>query len=379
MTTLLLADFKGAMTYVLYVLVAVLVLLVMITVHELGHYIVGKIFKFKINEFSIGFGPAIFKRQREDGEVFAIRLIPLGGYCAFEGEEDDAVKEGDFNSKKPWQRILVLIAGATMNFLTAILVVCIFFGAYGCPVYKVVDSEPNSDGKYVAMQGPLEDGDIILSIDGKNMYMITDYMSAIEDKSAGDTIKVVVMRDGEKKTLEFELYSHKLVVDGDGNQEYLPIGDIENIESISPTVAKLGVGSMQGVSVRFGFFEMLGRSFEYTFKLGGTIFKVLGQLITGALGLNAMGGTVSTISMTATGVQTYGMSFLLQITALIGVNLAVVNLLPIPSLDGSKVVFTVIEWLRGKPINRKVENIIHAVGLVLLLAFAVLVDIQHCF
>ena len=124
---------------------------------------------------------------------------------------------------------------------------------------------------------------------------------------------------------------------------------------------------------------MLGRSFEYTFKLSGTIFKVLGQLLTGALGLSAMGGTVSTVAMTATGVQTYGMSFLLQITALIGVNLAVVNMLPIPALDGSKVVFTLIEWVRGKPINRKVETVIHAVGLILLLAFAVLVDLQHCF
>ena len=379
MTYLLLADFKEVMTYVLYIFIAVLILLLMITVHEFGHYIVGKIFKFKINEFSIGFGPAIFKRENKEGEVFAIRLIPLGGYCAFEGEDDDAVKEGDFNSKKPWQRILVLIAGATMNFLTAILVVCIFFGAYGCPVYKVVDSAPNADGKYVAMQGPLEEGDIILSVDGKNVYMITDFMSAIEDKDAGDIIKVKVLRDGEKKTLSFPLYGEKVVVDGEGNKEYIPIGDIENIESISPTVAKLGIGAMQGISVRFGFFEMLGRSFEYTFKLSGTIFKVLGQLLTGALGLSAMGGTVTTVAMTATGVQTYGMSFLLQITALIGVNLAVVNLLPIPSLDGSKVVFTFIEWLRGKPINRKVETVIHAVGLVLLLAFAVLVDLQHCF
>jgi regulator of sigma E protease len=185
-----LLSFEGILKSVGGVLLAIGILLAMITIHEFGHYIFGKLLNFKINEFSIGFGPAIFKRENKEGEVFAIRLIPLGGYCAFEGEDDDAVKEGDFNSKKPWQRILVLIAGATMNFLTAILVVCIFFGAYGCPVYKVVDSAPNADGKYVAMQGPLEEGDIILSVDGKNVYMITDFMSAIEDKDAGDIIKV---------------------------------------------------------------------------------------------------------------------------------------------------------------------------------------------
>ncbi|MCQ2399319.1 MAG: site-2 protease family protein [Clostridia bacterium] len=120
------ADFFST---VLYILIAVLVLLVMITVHEFGHYVVGKAFKFKINEFSIGFGPAIIKKVKKDGEVFSVRALPLGGYCAFAGEDDEGEKEGDFNTKPPYQRILVLIAGATMNFLTAILIVCIFFGA----------------------------------------------------------------------------------------------------------------------------------------------------------------------------------------------------------------------------------------------------------
>ena len=362
MSTLLLADFKGMATYILFILVAILVLLVMISVHELGHYIVGKIFKFKINEFSIGFGPALFKRQMEDGELFAIRAIPLGGYCAFAGEDDDAVQEGDFNSKKPWQRILVLIAGAFMNFVTAIVIAGLFFGIYGCPTYKVMSYTP--EGKETMhLSAPFEEEDILVSVGGKNIYMLSDVMRVIEDKDAGETVKVVVLRDGKKVDLSVTLNE----------------ANIESIESTGETLTKLGVPAMQGVTVRFGFFEMVGRTFEYTFKLGATIFTVLGQLFTGKLGLNAMGGTVTTLTTTASGVQAYGLSYLLQISALIGVNLAVFNLLPIPALDGSKVVFTAIEWIRKKPINRKIEAVIHTIGFMLLIGFAILVDLQHCF
>ena len=362
MTTLLLADFKGVASYLLYIGIAILVLMVMITVHELGHYIVGKIFKFKINEFSIGFGPALFKRERADGEVFAIRLIPLGGYCAFAGEDDDAVQEGDFNSKKPWQRILVLVAGAFMNFVTAILIAGLFFGIYGCPTYKVMSYTP--EGKETMyLSAPFEEEDILVSVGGKNIYMLSDVMRVIEDKDAGEVVEVVVLRNGEKVALDVTLNE----------------ANIESIESTGETLTKLGVPAMKGITVRFGFFEMIGRSFEYTIKLGATIFTVLGQLLTGKLGMTAMGGTVTTLTTTATGVQTYGLSYLLQISALIGVNLAVFNLLPIPALDGSKVVFTAIEWIRGKPINRRIEAIIHTIGFMLLIGFAILVDLQHCF
>ena len=107
---------------VLYILLALAVLLVMITVHELGHYVAGKIFGFKINEFSIGFGPAIYKRTRKDGEVFAIRALPLGGYCAFEGEDEDGKESPEaFNNRPAWKRLIVLLSGVTFNFLLLIV------------------------------------------------------------------------------------------------------------------------------------------------------------------------------------------------------------------------------------------------------------------
>ena len=126
--------------------------------------------------------------------------------------------------------------------------------------------------------------------------------------------------------------------------------------------------------MRFGFGETIGRSFVYSFKIAGSILRVLGELLTGKIGLSAMGGPVSTISITSQ-VASSGFRNFLEISGFIGVNLAVFNLLPIPALDGSKFVFTVIEWIRGKPISRKIEAIIHAAGFIFLLGFAILVDV----
>jgi regulator of sigma E protease len=397
MDLLLLTSLPQIVQTVLYFLLAILVLLVMITVHELGHYIVGKIFKFKIEEFAIGFGPAIYKKVKKNGEVFSIRLLPLGGFCAFAGEDEleeerkakaNKLDGGDtndgffdddkdvsnlsvdlnidtknhFNNKPPWQRILVLISGAFMNFLLAILVSAIFLGIYGCPAYQVMSFTDNN-GNHHTVSAPFIEEDIIVSIDGKNVYMLTDLMDAIGDKSNGETVSVVVLRDGKKVDLTITIGGYQ----------------IENVESVGETLSNIGVPALYKTSVRFGFFEMIGRVFEYTLKIGLSVLMILGQLITGKLGLSAMGGTVTTITTTAQGVQMYGVGFLLQITSLIGVNLAIFNLLPIPALDGSKVVFTLIEWIRGKPINRRVESFIHFIGIVLLFTFAIVVDLQHCF
>ena len=127
-----------------------------------------------------------------------------------------------------------------------------------------------------------------------------------------------------------------------------------------------------------GFFPSIGHSFVYSFKIGGTVLRSLGELLTGKLGINAMGGPVTTISMTAQAASSGLMSFL-NIAAFIGVNLAVFNLLPVPALDGCKVIFCLIEWIRKKPVNRKVETIIHFVGIIFLLGFAVLVDLLQLF
>ena len=148
-----LLAFSDVMKTIGSVLLAILILLAMITVHEFGHYIAGKIFKFKINEFAIGFGPALYKRTKKNGEVFSVRALPLGGYCAFEGEDEENSHPDAFNNKKPWQRIIVLFAGAFMNYLLALLLIITSFFAYGqllLMTYRVDASEFTQSGIAVA-------------------------------------------------------------------------------------------------------------------------------------------------------------------------------------------------------------------------------------
>ncbi len=410
------------------VALAILILLVMITIHEFGHYLAGKILKFKIDEFSIGFGPPLVKLEwQEKGQVFAVRLIPLGGYCAFHGEDgleeppakrapsDDPAPmekdgeeteadpstepfaqpeiapetkneapmsapspqkrnwtdDGDFTHMKPWKRIIVLVAGAAMNYLLALLLILIEFFSYGQSVIEVRGVEPSEEW---AAELSFRDGDYLLGAEGRDFYLSTDIAAAINHKKAGDRVEFDVSRlqeDGSRKREKVTIVLRTEV-------------NVKNSADFTGVWGALGVGvetredgkyyMLDTVSYRFGFFETLGRTFVYSFRLAGSIFKVLGELLTGQLGLKALGGPVTTITMTSQ-IASQGFRDFLEISALIGVNLAVFNLLPIPALDGSKVVFTAIEWIRGKPISRKIEAIIHAVGFVLLIGFAILVDV----
>ena len=407
------------------VLLAILILLAMITVHEFGHYIVGKLLNFRINEFSVGFGPALFKhKNKKTGELFSVRLIPLGGYCAFDGEDGIAAEEGNaqtpaeapeeafeefrepqtaapeeemkdglseaerliqassttlqpkgepFTKRPPWARILVLVAGAFMNYIFAVVLILIEFFACGQTLIAVYEVAP-AEGEYAAYS--LCDQDIILEADGRDVYLTTDLLSALHGKKQGDLVpftvsRVVEWEDGAAKRREKTQVTVMLRADvqdassADTDLLWRALGAAQDEE---------GNFLMANAAAKFGFFETVGRSFVYSFKIAGSIFRVLGELLTGRLGLDAFGGPVTTISMTAQ-LASMGLKYFLEIAGYIGVNLAVFNLLPIPALDGSKVVFTAIEWVRGKPISRKVEAVIHTVGFLLILGFALLVDI----
>ena len=202
MKLLYLASFGEIATYALYVLIAVLVLLLMITVHEAGHYFAGKIFGFGVEEFSIGFGPKIFSREKKNGEKFSVRLIPLGGYCAFTGEDADSEDPKAFNNKKPWQRIIVLIAGAFMNYLTAIVIIALMFGIYGHTA--IMAYQTDGVGEYGA-EYSLRDRDVIISVDGKPVYLITDLMNVLDGREKGEELNFYVLRDGRFQSIPVKL------------------------------------------------------------------------------------------------------------------------------------------------------------------------------
>ncbi|MGN0804746.1 MAG: M50 family metallopeptidase [Candidatus Coproplasma sp.] len=390
------------------VILAILILLAMICVHEFGHYLAGRILHFKINEFSIGFGPAVFKRKgKKNGVTFSLRAVPLGGYCSFEGEDgkeenngkdkaEQTQKAGDnvgeedgergkqtqnaedsgkaeqsnpdsFNNKKPWKRIIVLLSGAFMNYILAVLLIIVGFFCFGQPCYKmgaIVESEEYSS------QYSLLEGDVILKVDGKGVYFAPDLTSALNGKRQGDMVGLTLLREGKK-------IDAQVVLRSDCN--FSNSSDTSKVWSAFGSDTYLAEDgnlywSVSSQNVRFGFFSTLGRAFAYSFKTAGAIFQALGELITGNLSLSAMGGPVTTITLTGK-IASQGLQSFLQVASYIGVNLAVFNLLPIPALDGSKVVFCLIEWVFKKPVPRKVEAVIHTVGLFLIIAFALLVDV----
>ena len=265
----------------LSVLVAIVALMVMILVHESGHYLVGKALHFKINEFSIGFGPQLFSRKNEKtGEVFSIRAFPLGGFCAFEGEDAESAVEGSFNSQKPWKRILVLLAGVTFNFISAVIILTILFATYGYTLPKVLGL---NDPKGEIVQN-FQEGDIIYQVNGKNVYSVIDTNISSLFAASGESSEVVVIRNGEKTTIT--VYKGDFIsknVDGDG------------AETVS---TYHGYGINIGYDYyRMGFFEAFGRSFVFIWQLVILTFKTLGGLFTGAVGLKgSVGGTVTSVA-----------------------------------------------------------------------------------
>lgn len=380
------ASFGEIMSKIGYFLLAIVILLFMITVHELGHYTAGRLLKFKINEFAIGFGPKLFsKKSKKREEVFSVRLLPLGGACIFEGEDEENPNPQAFNNQKAWKRIIVLVAGALFNFISALIIAVIAFSGFGeymMTIQKVEDTSPN--------YGIFELGDVLISVDGKELYMISDLSEMIS--KLDDTMTVKVLRP-------YEQYK-KWITDGEGNSVLAVSvtslkdgeqGDIIVLEGVtkavfqtqteSGTITYTGWGITRNFSatrIKTGFFPSIGKSFGFCLETGTVVIKTLGRLLTGTIGLDQIGGPITTIDIASQVVKS-GFANVLYLIVLISVNLAVFNLLPVPALDGSRVIFVLIEMIAGKPVNRNVESIIHMVGIIFLLGFAILVDVLKWF
>lgn len=356
----LLGSFSSVMMSFLYIVLAIVILMFMITVHEFGHYTAGKIFKFKIYEFSIGFGKALFKKTKKNGEVFAIRLIPLGGYCAF-GEDEEDTDPNAFNNQAWWKRVIVLASGALFNFLSAILFCVILLSVVGSGQSEITSVTPGNTND-------LRVGDVVTRIDGKKSTFLNGGFRGLTSKVNDDTTKIVLtverVVDGKKQTIEVPVYK-KLVELTDENGVV-----ITNDDGTPVTGYQIGVTTAYH---NFSFGRSLLKAVPFAFELAWECLVILGKLLIGQYGLRDIGGPITTVTQIAKA-SSQSMLNLLLLIPLIAVNLAVFNLLPIPALDGARIVFVLIEAIRHKPVNKDIEAKIHTVGIIVLFAFVILVD-----
>lgn len=358
------------MITVLYILLALCILLFMVLVHEFGHYIAGRILKFKITEFSVGFGKAIFSRTNKRGEKISLRIIPLGGYCAFEGEDEDNNSPTAFNNQKPWKRIIVLLAGVVANFICAILFSWILLSTIG---YDVMDIKKVDSSISSSYSNDFQEGDTILEINGDEIDFAfgKSYTVAVSElKEEAKEFYENEKNDG--KSFQFDM---KLKRDGKKIDVKATMYEIVSTDEDGESTTNYLIGITVDRHV-YSFFGGFARAFEVAFGFAWVVLKSLWQLITFQLPIKDIGGPVTTISTIAEYTKINFANILILIP-LISANLAIFNLLPFPALDGSKTLFTTIEWIRRKPINRNVEAIIHFVGLIILFTFVIIVDILH--
>ncbi|MBQ9758111.1 MAG: RIP metalloprotease RseP [Clostridia bacterium] len=344
---------------ILTVIFAVICFSLIIFVHELGHFLTARLFGVRVHEFALGMGPKIFSKKRGE-TLYSIRAIPLGGFCSMEGEDTESDDEGSFSKKPRYARFIILAAGASMNiilgFLVCIIYVAVAFGPSGLPSVTVDSVLAESD-----LADFLQPGDRIVRINDSKVNIKRDIDFAMQ-RAAGKESHITVSRDGELLSAEFVPYVSQYT---DGTPAYL-----------------LGVMTR---SEKANVFNVIREAFYQTIWSGKLVFVSLGMLLGGETGLSDMSGPVGVVGVmneAASQGGLVGLLNLLYLMSFISVNIGIMNLLPIPALDGGRLFFVVVEAIRRKPIPADKEGIVHFIGLVFLLGLMVFVtwnDISRLF
>jgi regulator of sigma E protease len=322
------------------IITALLVLSLLVFLHEFGHFLAARVMGVHVEVFSIGFGRKLFTKQIGDTQ-WSFSAIPLGGYVRMKGQDDsDPTKisydKDSYSTKKPWQRIFILMAGPFANFFTAFV---LYFavsqiGTHLNPVFNYAKYMPATIGSFApdspAKQAGLDINDTIIELNHIKIKNWEDIGEAIQ--TTNHTLTLTVLRDGALMRFSFlpVIKTQKNKFGEDIQRKLIGVGPIVNQD-------KLHFSLLDGV--QFAWNETL-----YSSML---IFKSVEKLITGAIGADKLGGVLTIVDVTAQA-SNIGIVALFLFTALISVNLGVLNLLPIPALDGGHIIFNLYEWLRGK-------------------------------
>lgn len=332
------------------ILFALLFFGVIIMIHECGHFACAKLFKVKVNEFSLGMGPALFKRKKGD-TLYALRLFPIGGYVAMEGEDDASEDDRAFNKKPVWQKMIIVVAGALMNLILGFILMVLLLTTSTDLIGTNTIKEFYPDA--VSSQYGLQAGDRFVEIDGHHVWSELD-LSFLMSRSQDGVFDFVVERNGEKVTL---------------NDVHFATEQQNGITLIQYDFIIIGEQP--------GFLNIVKNAFTQSASIVRMVWLSVFDLVTGRYGMSELAGPVGTVDIiadvTAQAVSSGSLTNLLTIMAFITINVGVANLLPLPALDGGRFLFLAVEAVRRKPVNPKYEGYVHAAGLALLLLLMVVV------
>ncbi|MCX7715134.1 MAG: site-2 protease family protein [Clostridia bacterium] len=375
-------------------IVTVIIFLMLISIHEFGHFIAAKSVGIKVLEFAVGMGPAIWKKQKGE-TLYSVRVLPIGGYCKMEGEDEESDDERAYSSQSLWKRMIVVVAGAVLNL---VLGFAIFIGIVANAPYlntNTVESVvPNS---YLEQAG-VQKGDKIVKINGKTVSFYQDIALYTSTFKKDIPVELTVRRSNEvlhfsvRPTLQKTTYKYT-----DDGVEYIEEinGVVENgfqpygEDGLQKDESKIGTQE-ESERLLIGFVPMkksvtvwnvAPEAFRYTKFVVKLVYQAFFKMVTGSVSINQMSGPVGIVSEVNNAVKS-GWMYVWNLVALLTINLGVFNLLPLPALDGGRLFFMLIEAVRRKPIPPEKEGMIHAIGLVCLLIFMAFIsyhDIMRLF
>lgn len=327
-------------------IIAVLAFLILVIIHEFGHFIAAKIMGVRINEFAVGFGPKLLKHKWGE-TTYSLNAVLLGGYCAMEGEDEQSKDERAFCNKKPWRRFIIVIMGATFNLILGLILVG--FTLLPEKVFtttKVCEFKENA----VSVQSGLMVDDEIIGVNGRKIYTTYDLSYAFTNVKDGK-LDIKVKRNGKEKMLYGVTFENNY--DKKYKMNYL-------------TVDFYVYGERKTVG------NYIKNTFKTAFSNCAVVWRSLLDLIGGKYGISAMSGPVGLTAAVGSAAK-QNLWSLLQIMALITINLGIFNLLPLPALDGGRLLFIIIEMITRKPVPQKYESLVHTVGFVLLMGFLIFI------
>ena len=324
------------------ILLMVILFVLLIFPHELGHFIVARLCDVQVNEFSFGMGPVLFKKQGKETQ-YSIRAIPVGGFCAMEGEDTEEAGDNPraFNNKKWWQKILILLAGAAMNILIAFIVMIFVSAIGGIITNRLAAVSPGGPAELAGIRA----GDTVIAVEDMETDTWSDVVNALDIATKKDgPVSVTVKRGSEEITFQMA----PMV-----NEEGRRIVGIEAEISHRPGTA------IKSAAIATG-------------EMFTAIFKSVRDLIHSENVLEQVSGPVG-IAQAVGETSSYGAMYYLYLVAMISVNLAIFNLLPFPALDGGRIIFVIIRAITGKAISDKAEGIVHMIGMAVLIGLAIIV------